>query len=115
MKNIKILGEGVLDGSFYERKTESFLLGYDYSRVPDASWEREQMKNIIDENADCFTDVSTYQKGSGTFIYRDDAQFNKLLETMQPVKTGLNFYASENIEVTGIIIRNCAGLSVSRL
>lgn len=114
VKNVKILGEGVLDGSFYERETESFLLGYDYSRVPDASWERKQMKNIIDENADCFTDVSTYQKGSGTFVYRDNAQFNKLLETMQPVKTGLNFYASENIEVTGIIIRNCAGLSVTQ-
>lgn len=27
VKNIKILGEGVLDGSFYERKTEAFLLG----------------------------------------------------------------------------------------
>ena len=114
VKNVKITGEGVLDGSFYERKTESFLLGYDYSRVPDASWEKKQMKNIIDEKSDCFTDISSYQKGTGTFIYRNDAQFNKLLETMKPVQTGLCFYASENIEVSGIIIRNCAGLSATQ-
>ena len=114
VKNVKILGEGVLDGSFYERKTESFLLGYDYARVPGASWEKKQMKNIIDEKSDCFTDVSAYQNGTGTFIYRNDTQFNKLLETMKPVQTGLSFYASENIEVTGIIIRNCAGLSVTQ-
>ena len=114
VKNIKILGEGVLDGSFYERKTESFLLGYDFARSPDASWEKQQMKNIVDGSADCFTDISTYQNGSGTFIYRNDDQFNKLLDTMKPVKTGLNFYASENIEITGIIIRNCAGLSATQ-
>lgn len=114
VKDVKILGEGVLDGSFYERKTESFLLGYDFARASDDSWEKKQMKNIIDEKADCFTDMSSYQKGSGTFIYRGDEQFNKLLEMMKPVQTGLKFYASENIEVTGIIIRNCAGLSVTQ-
>ncbi len=114
VKNVKILGEGVLDGSFYERKTTDFLLGYDYSRVPEASWEKQQMKNICDENSDCFTDISAYQKGSGTFICRDDAQFDRLLKTMHPVQTGISLYASENIEVTGIIIRNCAGLSVTQ-
>lgn len=53
VKNIRILGEGVLDGSFYERKTEDFLLGYDYSRVPEASWEKQQMKNIGRKRALC--------------------------------------------------------------
>ena len=53
VKNIKILGEGVLDGSFYERKTDDFLLGYDYSRVPEASWEKQQMKNIGRKRALC--------------------------------------------------------------
>lgn len=114
VKNIRILGEGVLDGSFYERKTEDFLLGYDYSRVPEASWEKQQMKNICNENLNCFTNISNYQKGNGTYIYHDDVQFDKLLETMHPVKTGISLYASENIEVTGIIIRNCAGLSVTQ-
>ncbi len=116
VKNVRIIGEGVLDGSFYERKTESFLLAYDFARVPNAdwNWEKKQMKNIVNENSDCFTDISTYQKGSGTFIYQNDAQFNKLFKTMKPVQTGLSFYASEDIEVSGIIIRNCAGLSVTQ-
>ena len=113
-KNIRIIGEGVLDGSFYERKTEAFLLAYDYSRVPDASWERQQMAEIIDNDLDCFTDVKHYQKGSGTFIYRNDAQFDKLLRAMKPVQTGLSFYACENVEITGIILRNCAGLSMTQ-
>jgi len=113
-KNIKIYGEGVLDGSHYERKTEDFLLAYDYSRVPDESWEKQQMKELVDGNQDCFTDISQYQMGSGTFIYRDRAQFDKLMGIMQPVKTGLNFYASENIEIKGVIFRNCAGLSITQ-
>ena len=113
-ENIRILGEGVLDGGFYERTTEAFLLAYDYARVPDASWEKKQMKNIVDGTADCFTDIESYQRGSGTFIYRDDEQFDKLLRIMQPVKTGLSFYACKNIEITGIILRNCAGLSMTQ-
>jgi len=113
-ENIRILGEGVLDGSFYERKTEAFLLAYDYTRAPEVSWERRQMADIVDAKADCFTDISSYEKGRGTFIYRDDDQFDKLLEIMKPVKTGLSFYACENIEITGIILRNCAGLSMTQ-
>ena len=104
----------MLDGGFYERTTEAFLLAYDYSRVPEASWERQQMSKFIDSTADCFPDIAHYQKGSGSFIYRDDAQFEKLLETMQPVKTGLSFYVCENVEITGIILRNCAGLSMTQ-
>ena len=113
-KNIKILGEGVLDGSFYERKTEDFLLAYDFARAPDASWEKQQLENIIDSTENCFTDLSTYKKGSGTYIYRDKEQFDKLLKIMNPVKTGLQFYACENIEIKGIIFRNCAGLSITQ-
>ena len=34
------------------------------------------------------------------------------MNIMQPVKTGLKFYKCKNITVEGIIIRDCAGLSL---
>ena len=113
-QNIKIVGDGVLDGGLYERQTKNFLLVYDYGRVPAASWEYRQMNAFISENKELFTDASSYVKGSGTFIYRGREHFNKLLEAMDPVQTGLSFYACENIEVQGIIFRNCAGLSLTQ-
>ena len=113
-KNIRILGEGVLDGSHFERTTENTLLAYDYARTSDESWEKQQIGDRIDGNDPCFSDLSHYQPGSGTWVYRDREQFGRLLETMAPVQTGLSFYASENIFISGVIFRNCAGLSITQ-
>lgn len=110
-KNIRILGYGVLDGGKYERKTEDFLLAYDYSRTSDKSWEKEQMADLFKNHEDLFPDTSSYIKGSGSVLYKNREQFQKILDIMNPVKTGLSFYACENIEVNGIIFRNSAGLT----
>ncbi len=111
-QNISIKGHGVLDGSKYERKTEDFLLTYDFFRVSDKSWEYEQMKDLFVGHEHLFPNAKSYIKGSGTSIFKNREQFLELMNIMKPVKTGLKFYKCKNIKVEGIIIRDCAGLSL---
>lgn len=111
-KNIRICGDGVLDGSWDERVTENFLLVYDFPRTPSQSWEWQQMQARFRGYESLFpTPPQPYIPGTGTFIYQNKEQFRKLIEIMKPVGTGLHFYACNNISVNGIIVRDCAGLS----
>lgn len=114
-QNIRILGHGVLDGSKYERQTDNFLAVYDFMRVPPESWEYVQMIGHFKGHEHLFPDTENYKSGSGTEIYRNKEQFSKLVDVMKPLQTGLKFYKCKNIEVNGIIIRDCAGLSVIQM
>lgn len=113
-ENINILGSGVLDGSKYERQTENFLLTYDYSRTSENSWETKQMAELFSGNEALFDDKSSYVKGSGTNIFKTKEQFLRIMDKMNPVQTGLSFYACKRINIKGIIIRNTAGLSCTQ-
>ena len=110
-ENIRICGNGVLDGGWDERATENFLLAYDFARCPSQSWEWQQMHERFQGHDALFPHPQPYVPGTGTFLYQSKEQFAQLLEVMKPVRTGLHFYACNNITVSGIIIRDCAGLS----
>lgn len=109
-KDIRILGEGVIDGGWDERETDQFLLVYDYSRCPASSWEREQMAARFN-GGDLFPPKG--EVGTGSVLYRDRKHFGRLIEAMKPVRSGLHFYACKDVTVRGIILRDSAGLSVT--
>lgn len=110
--NVRILGEGAIDGGFEDRESDNFLLVYDYNRCPDASWEREQMQDRFSD-PDLFPSTEGYRAGAGSVVYRGREHFEKLLAAMKPVKSGLHFYACKNVSVRGIVLRDSAGLSVT--
>jgi len=109
-ETIRILGEGVIDGGWDERETDQFLLVYDYARCPASSWEREQMETRFD-GGDLFPPKG--EIGAGSVLYRGREHFGRLIEAMRPVRSGLHFYACKDVTVSGIILRNSAGLSIT--
>ena len=110
--DIRILGEGAIDGGWEERESDNFLLVYDYNRCPAASWEREQMQDRFSDPA-LFPSTEGYRVGTGSVVYRGREHFEKLLAAMKPVKSGLHFYACKDVRVEGITLRDSAGLSVT--
>ena len=114
-ENIRILGNGVLCGSWYDRQPDDMLLAYDIPRVPDSCYESPgQRKAFLERMAPVKTSIcnkETYIPGTGTKLFKDREQFKKFLEIVHPVKAGLHFYHCRNIEVNGIIMRDATGLS----
>lgn len=116
-KNIRILGNGVLCGSWYERKPDDLLQLYDIPRESKRCYESpsqrkaflERMKNR--DIASCFCNIKTYVPGTGTDIFKNREQFGKLLDSIPTVKAGLHFYACENVEVSGIVLRDAVGMT----
>lgn len=114
-RNIRILGYGALDGGWDERKTENFLLAYDYSRVPNGNWELEQMQSRFCGVGDLFPVPSEpYVPGTGSILYQGREHFYRVLDAMRPVKSGIHLYACQNIEINGIILRDSAGLTATQ-
>ena len=110
--DIRILGEGAIDGGWEERESDNFLLVYDYNRCPASSWEREQMQDRFSD-PDLFPSKEGYRAGDGSVVYRTREHFEKVLAAMKPVKSGLHFYACKDVLVKGITLRDSAGLSVT--
>lgn len=113
--NIRILGNGILCGSWYERGQDDILQVYDITREADNCWEsREQRKKFLERMKpykEYFTDRETYIPGTGSKLFKDRKQFEKVIELEQPVKAGLHFYHCRNVEVNGIILRDVCGMT----
>ena len=112
-ENIRILGEGVLCGSWEKRQSHNFIFPYDISRIPEHMWGREGLHHVFGHKpkVEEIGDGSAYVAGTGTMLYRNREQFRKRMEQMRLVKSGLHFYACNNVRVTGITVRDAAGLS----
>lgn len=114
-ENIRILGNGILCGSWYERGPEDILQVYDVTREADNCWEsvgqRKKISERLEPYKEYFTDRENYIPGKGSMLYKNREQFEKVIEVVQPIKAGLHFYHCRNVEVNGIILRDVCGMT----
>ena len=114
-KNIRILGNGVLCGSWYERRPGDLLQLYDVPRESGRCWESpKQRKAFLDSCKGVelsFCDMKTYVPGTGTNIFKNRKQFEELLKLVPTIKAGIHFYDCDNVEVNGIIMRDAVGMT----
>ena len=112
-ENIRIFGEGVLCGSWENRQDHNFIFPYDVSRIPEHMWGREGLHHVFGHKPQVeeVGDGTVYVPGTGTMLYQSRQQFKKRMEQGCLVKSGLHFYACRNVSVSGITVRDAAGLS----
>ena len=114
-ENIRILGSGILCGSWYQRRDDDILQVYDVMREADDCWEsigqRKALAERIGPIRSSLTDRKSYVPGRGSVIYKDREQFGKVIDLMHPIRAGLHFYHCRNVEVNGIILRDVCGLT----
>ncbi len=113
-ENIRILGNGVLDGNWEERQNHNFIFPYDFSRVPEHMWAKDGANHVFSFKPDAKLlpkREGEYVPGTGSSVYGGKEHFRKYLEGMAILKAGLHFYKCRNVEFNGIIINGTAGLS----
>lgn len=114
VENVTICGYGIVDGGFFERTTENYLLAMDFRRFPDGNWEKEQMRNVRKFDETKFPkEKRDISKGYGSKVYESREQFLDFLEEFNTVKTGIHLYNCKNVTVDGIIFRDSAGLTAT--
>jgi len=105
VKNVSICGYGVIDGGFFERTSENYLLAIDYRRFPDGNWEKEQMRTVRKFDESKFPAASQSTNTRGSKIYESKDAFEILLDEFKTVKTGIHLYNCEDVTVEGVIFR----------
>ena len=95
-KNIKILGYGILDGSWEKRDRNTRLVPCDYSR--------RFNKEVPPAPAD--------QPVEGSVLLTDKESFLAYLADIQQLKTCIHLYNCANCEINGVTLRDASGFTV---
>ena len=117
-ENIRIVGNGVLDGNWEERENYNFIFPYDFSRVPKHMWDRSGARHVFSHKPDDSLlppREGEYVPGTGSSVYGGREHFKKYLEGMAILKAGLHFYKCRNVEFNGFVVNGTAGLSNTML
>ena len=114
-RDIRILGNGVLCGSWYDRKLEDLLQLYDIPREAKRCYESPRQREAVAKRfagiESSFCNMETYVPGTGTYLFRNREQFGELLEKVPTIKAGIHFYVCDNVEVNGIILKDAVGMT----
>jgi len=104
-QNIRILGEGILDGSWEKRTNLSMFLPNDLSR----------RNTDLDIYCPIAKDVPTYDPVypiKGSVILQDKDSFLKKLKDEQFLYTCIHLYDCKNILIQGVTLRDASGFTV---
>ncbi len=105
-KNIRIVGNGILDNSLEERTSNSLLVTQDIKRRDIA----HDIYSPILRGVPC--DEPSYPI-TGTSILKDTESFKEFQEKWNMVHSPIQLYGCKNAEVNGIIIRDSVGFTVT--
>lgn len=112
VKNVKVVGNGILDGNFEDRTNNNFIFPFDFSRVYPELWGAvNHVFSIKPDEKLLPPSKKPYVPGKGSKLYRNKKQFSKFLSDMLILKSGIHLYKCENVLIDGIIINGVAGLS----
>lgn len=103
--NIKILGEGILDGSWEERNNSSILLPADQRR-------RNTQWDIYSPILKGQPTVDPVYPVKGTALLQDKDAFLKFLEDGNYLYTCIHLYQCKNVEIKGVTLRDSSGFTI---
>ena len=112
VKNVKVIGNGILDGNYEDRTNNHFIFPFDFSRVYPKLWGAvNHVFSIKPDEKLLPPSKKPYVPGTGSKLYRNKKQFNEFLSRMLILKSGIHLYKCENVLIDGITVNGVAGLS----
>ncbi len=102
-ENIKIIGEGILDGSFEERTDETIVKPQDQSRRNPSLGFSRLLKGEIKEPV---------YPVVGSVLLRDRESFWNFLTENHYLHTCIHLFGCKNAEINGVTLRDASGFTV---
>ncbi len=105
VKNVKILGYGIIDGSLSIRSDKYDLIPFDHTRrrVAKESFEKTLRKYYKEDNGDNFT---------GTSICENKESFTAFLQESNMYFGCIHLYCCENTIINGVVLRDSACFTI---
>ncbi len=105
-KNIRIIGNGILDNSLTKRTDNTLLVAHDISR---RNTEHDRYSPFL-------STVPTEEPQNpvvGSSILTDRQSFREFLSRWNMIDSPVQLYGCENVELNGLIIRDSVGFTVT--
>ena len=104
-ENVRILGDGILDGSWEERTNTSIINPFDFSRR-NPKWD---VYNPVTKDRPVTQPVFPV---TGSVMLQDKNDFWEMLDRDQYLYTCIRLYSCKNVEIKGVTLRDSSSYTV---